>query len=313
MEIKKTTYKDINAIACITEKFIALFLPEYGAKLTSLKSCTTGREFMEQSKEDIYIKPSYGGVYTDAECSAFDDMFPTIDAFYSNEYPWKGIEYPDHGEVYALKWDYEIAENALHMWVYSVRFGYRLDKWVTEKNGAIVVKYRVKNLTDFAFPYIYAAHCMIAAEEGVRLELPYEGTENITTIFSTSGKLGKYGVKCTWPVFEGKDYSLYSLEGERESYKFFFDNPIPQGKCICRYPEGYGLEFGFDHQAMPYFAVWGDTGACKGRHTIALEPCTGAFDRPDIAKLHQKDSVLAGKETKEWSLYFDYLGTEDNR
>lgn len=309
MKLYETDYKDIKAIACETKKLKAIFLPDYGAKLTSLVSLENGREFLEQAKGKEYKKPCYGGSYVDAECSAFDDMFPTIDAFICTEEPWKGVEYPDHGEVYALRWKYEILKDGLHMWTYSVRFGYRMDKWVTEEDGTLRIRYQVENLTDFEFNYIYAPHCMLAGEEGMVLELPYEGQEEITTIFSMSGRLGKYGTRASWPVYNGENLAEMPAFSQ-DNLKYFFDRPIPEGKCVCRYPDGTQLVFRFDKEAMPYFAVWMNPGGFKDMCNLALEPCSGAFDRPDIAKLHRKNSVLKGEETKEWTLSFSVIEGE---
>ena len=307
MKVFRTMYKDIEAIACETEVLKAIFLPSFGAKLTSLKNCRSGQEFLEQGKNEKYLKPIYGGCYTDAECSAFDDMFPTIDSFICNEYPWQGVEYPDHGEVYALPWEYEVSGECLHMWVYSVRFGYRLDKWVTEEQGRIMIRYKAENLTDFELPYIYAAHCMLAAQEGALIELPYNEVETAaTTAFSKSGCIGGYGSKISWPVYEEMDLSKVGSKSLKDSYKFYFDEKMPEGKCTYRYPDGTGLIFGFDHKELAYLAIWFNMGGLLDKYNIAFEPCSGVFDRPDIAKLHNRYSVLNGKEIKEWYVSFAY-------
>ena len=325
MKVYQQNYKDIEGIVCETATVKGLFLPDYGAKLTSLIGVANGREYLEQDPGECYRKPVYGGSYVAAECSAFDDMFPTIDAIISSEYPWNGVELPDHGEVYALKWEWEICGAAaakeacmadgpdccVHMWVYSVRFGYRLDKWITEKDGALFIRYQAENLTAFDFNYIYAAHCMVAAQEGVVLEVPHADGAAVTTIFSETGRIGGYGAKAVWPVYNGLDMSVFPSEAEKDAYKFFFDEPAPGGECVCRYPDGSALHFGFDHKAMPWLGIWTNPGGFKGLHNIALEPCTGAFDRPDVAKLHKKHSILKGYEKQEWFVSFGVTGGQD--
>lgn len=304
MKIYQGKYKDIEGLVCETDTVKAMFLPDYGAKLTSLIGKKNGREYLEQDPGASYRKPVYAGSYVAAECSAFDDMFPTIDAIICNEYPWTGVELPDHGEIYALKWEWETVDDSVHMWVYSVRFGYRLDKWIEEKDGALLIRYKVENLTGFDFNYIYAAHCMVAACEGVVLEVPYKDGAPVTTIFSESGRIGRYGSKAVWPVYNGLDMSVFPSEEDRDAYKYFFDEPAPGGECVCRYPDGSALHFRFDHAAMPWLGIWYNPGGFKGLHNIAIEPCTGAFDRPDVAKLHGKQSILKGYETKEWFVSF---------
>lgn len=305
MQISHIFYKDVPAVCCETEELSAVFLPEYGGKLTSLRNHRNGFEYMAQARGEIYRKPVYSGSYVDAECSACDDMFPTIDPFVSMEYPWKGVEYPDHGEVYALKWEMEILADSLHMWVYSVRFGYRLDKWIYEADGALKVRYQVENLTAFPLDYIYAPHCMFAAEEGMQIEVPYEEGELVTVIFSKSGILGGYGGKGVWPMTNGIDLSAPEPYSDKDNYKYFFDAPIPEGKCVLAYPDRHKMVFCFDETAMPYLGVWINSGGFKDMYNVAIEPCSGAFDRPDVAKMHGKNSVLNGYERKEWYLSFE--------
>ena len=79
MKIYEGTYKDIEAVIVETAKLKACFLTKYGAKLTSLKDIRNGREFMAENPGETYQKLTYGGSYVNAECSAFDDMYPTID------------------------------------------------------------------------------------------------------------------------------------------------------------------------------------------------------------------------------------------
>ena len=205
-----------------------------------------------------------------------------------------------------MRWEYEIAGECLHMWVYSVRFGYRLEKWVTEENGKILIKYRVKNLTDFELPYIYAAHCMLDAQEGMTIELPYDEGEIATTAFSKSGRFGRHGSKVSWPVWQGLDLSRVGSKSLKDNYKFYFDEKIPEGKCVCRYPDQSSLILEFDHKELPYLGIWFNMGGLLDKYNIAFEPCSGAFDRPDIAKLYNMHSVLKGKEAREWFVSFQY-------
>lgn len=308
MRIFRSYYKDVEAIVCQTPKLRAAFLPQYGGKLTSLISLYNGRELLAQAESGQYKKPIYAGSYTDAECSGFDDMLPTIDPYVSTEYPWSGIEYPDHGEVYALNWQYEVLGDSLHMWVYSVRFSYRLDKWITEKEGGIIIAYQLTNLTEFEFNYIYAAHCMLAAQEDAVLELPFADGTKITTVFSNSGDFGTYGSKSEW---KKSNFPRFGKETPKDSFKFFFDIPAPQGRCVYRYKDGVQLVFGFDHEALPYFALWVNTGKFKNMNNVALEPCSGTFDRPDIARLYEKYSVLLANSSNEWYVSFDLQQKND--
>jgi len=57
----------------------------------------------------------------DYQPAGFDDMFPTINECFYEDYPWKGQKMPDHGELWSLEWKYEIKESCLALWTYGVR------------------------------------------------------------------------------------------------------------------------------------------------------------------------------------------------
>jgi hypothetical protein len=58
------------------------------------------------------------------ECSGMDDMFPTIDAYFYDRYPWAGTKLADHGEVWSLPWATTVEGDRLHFVVHGVRFGF---------------------------------------------------------------------------------------------------------------------------------------------------------------------------------------------
>lgn len=39
---------------------------------------------------------------------------------------------------------------------------------------------------------------------------------------------------------------------------------------------------------MLYLGVWTNTGGFENMYNVAIEPCSGAFDRADLAKLLEK-------------------------
>ena len=298
IKIYETTFKDVSAVNVETQKLIATFLPELGGKFTSLIDKRTNRQLMEQNPGEKYQKLSYAGEYVPAECSAFDDMFPTIDAFRCNQFPWNGAEMPDHGEVCGLPWDYEITGDSLKLSTYGVRFPYRFQKSVGEENGNIKISYKVTNLCPFDFDFVYAAHCMIAGEAGAEVTFPFSHGEICTGIFHEQHEFS-YGDKMTW---QG---CTLPPKGDNRAYKFFFDKPIPEGWCKCTYEDGSFVKMVFPEDKLPWMGLWLNTGSFKNMYNIAFEPCSGTHDRPDIARQHGKFSVLPAKGTYEWFLKFE--------
>ena len=310
-QIFRSRYKDVNAVTLESGALKVQFLPEFGGKMASLICKKTGREFLAQAQNTEYKKLKYDGDYCAAECSGFDDMFPSIDRVFYNSYPWKGVEIPDHGEVCGLPWEYSIEDNGLSMGVYGVRFPYKLEKRVRfESDSVLDINYKVTNLSGFDMDFLWAAHAMINVEEGGEILVPYKGQQDATCVFSWDKGFGKYGQKMTWPEARRTDGSFQKLNftsprnEKGNNYKYYFDGKAPEGGCSYQYKDGTTLTLSVPPKKVPYLGIWVNEGSFKGYHNIGLEPCTGSYDRPDLARLHAKNSVLRAKSEYTWFLKF---------
>jgi hypothetical protein len=300
MGIKDSKYKDVHALEVNTGALTALFLPEYGAKLVSLKDNKTGREILQQAAGKTYKKLAYDGNYEAAECSAFDDMFPTCDKYYYDRPPWQGIQMPDHGEVCGLAWKYETEGDTLHLWVYSPRFGYKLEKWISSEDGRLIIKYCATNNTQFEFDFQYAAHCMIAAEENAKIETEFPAGSKATVMFDKFGKRGGFTSPFVWKAESG----ITPGKNDTSNYKIFFDEPAKEGWCRYVYRDGSALRFCYSPDKIPYLGIWFNWGDLKGMYNFAFEPFSGSYDRPDLARKRGQYSVLPPYGVYEWTLSF---------
>ncbi|MDR2661963.1 MAG: hypothetical protein LBC31_03090 [Treponema sp.] len=300
MEIRESTYKDVHALEVNTGVLTGLFLPKFGAKLASLKDNKTGRELLAQGPGENYKKLEYAGDYVAAECSAFDDMFPTCDKYYSGRFPWQGTELPDHGEVCGLEWKYECRGGGIHMTVYSPRFGYRLDKCIASQDGRLVIDYKAVNNTGFEFDFLYGAHCMVAAEEGAVIETEFPADSPAVLMFDESGKRGSYCGPFVWK----EDSGVTPGSDDKSNYKIFFDKPAEKGWCTYTYKDGSRLRFCYSPDKLPYLGIWFNWGNLNSLYNFAFEPCSGSHDRPDLARMHNRYSVLEPYGSYEWTLSF---------
>ena len=310
--VSDSHYKDHSAVTVESEALRAIFLPALGGKLASLVHKGSGIDFLLQAKNPNYKSLAYDGVYVDAECSGFDDMFPTIDRSFCESFPWSGTAMPDHGEVCALRWDLMKRKTEIRMSVRGVRFAYRLDKRIrfTDAN-TLRIEYSLVNLCDYPFEYIYAAHVMLAVEEGGEIFTPFEGGTTGTYVFGGDRRLGDYGDRVAWPRATMKDGSVKNMSvtppisETGDSYKLYFVKNIPRGVFGYRYPTtGLSLVLHFSLSQLPYIGLWINEGSFHGHGNIALEPCSAAFDRPDLARIHGTSSVLGPRAIKEWSIEF---------
>jgi galactose mutarotase-like enzyme len=307
-------YKDINAVTIESDSLRIQFLPEYGGKMASFFSKESCREFLVQAPGSEYKVLRYDGDYVAAECSGFDDMFPSIDRAGYPAYPWKGIEIPDHGEVCSLKWECEIRDGALYMAVNGVRFPYRFEKWIRfHTENSLNISYKVTNLSSYDMDFIWAAHPMINMDGGGEILLPFKQQE-AKLMFSSDTGLGDSGDLILWPETTGIDGSRLDLreatpgDEDGRTYKYYFTEKIPEGLCAFRYKsDGTVLKLSFPPDKVPYLGIWVNEGSFKNYWNVAFEMCTGLYDRPDIAKRYNCNSVLKAKSEYTWFLDFQVV------
>jgi hypothetical protein len=80
---------------------------------------------------------------------------------------------------------------------------------------------------------------------------------------------------------------------------------MPEGWCTYRYKsDGTILKLSFPKEKVPYLGILSGEDPLTGDFKVFLEPCTGAFDRPDIAKMHWQNSVLKAGNEYSWYLNF---------
>ena len=308
-QIYASTYKDQPALTIESPQLIAQFLPHIGAKLCSLLYKPLALELLVQRPGAHYRVAPYDGNYVEqGECSGLDDMFPTIDRCYYESYPWQGTPIPDHGEVWSIPWSATLQEDQVHMATYGVRFPYRLEKWISFSSAPTLhIAYRLTNLSPYAFDFVWAAHPMFVLEEGAVLRLP-AGVDRIVTVFSASGRLGRYGDEHQWPLATLADGTLRDLrqigpKSTQDAEKYYVKGKLRAGWCELTYPQSrLTLRLEFPVEQVPYLGVLPNEGGWQDLYNIFLEPASGPLDRLDVARLHGQHSTVQGGGTYEWHL-----------
>lgn len=306
--IYKTTYKGICGKCLENEQLKAIFLPDHGAKLCSLIRKDTGKEYVYQGKSETYRLAHYGQNYLEGECAGVDEMFPTIDAEFYRCRPWEGTYFPDHGELWARRWESISDDMMLCMSIHSVKLPCILKKKVCLLDNKVHIEYELTNLSEFPIDYIWAAHMMFHAEEGAYFEFDKDLSKAYVTM-SDSGTIGSYGDIFTYPFAKCKDGGIYDIRMHRgevanDYQKFYFAQKLTseQGWGKIWYPDGSCLTVDFPAKELPYLGVVQAEGGTLNLRCMFLEPCTGAFDSTSAARMHNMLSVLRQKETKKWYL-----------
>jgi galactose mutarotase-like enzyme len=301
-------YKDIPIIFLENEKLIVKIIPQVGGKIQSIFHKEKNKEYLYQAVGNKYKKPKYEMLFEKSECSGFDDMFPTITSCYYPTEPWKGIRIPDHGEVWSLPWEYEINNNIINLTVYGLRFPYKFKKEIKLINThEIYIKYKVYNNANYNFYFIWAAHPLFNCNQNTIIILP-DSAKKIINVYDKSKRLGNYGNIFPWPIVNADLNHKYNMSRIRTKSveaceKYYVFNEIKEGwSSLYDIETKEIITLSYPIEKVPYLGIWVNEGGLLGQYNVALEPCTGIFDRLDIAQQWNKIKVIKAKNKYEWFL-----------
>jgi galactose mutarotase-like enzyme len=305
--LSRSYFKGIESIVLENEFLRAEFLPSYGSKLASLISKKTGKEFLFQSELKELVIPEYGSAFSSFDSSGFDEVFPSINRCPYPEGNRKNIEVPDHGEVWALSWNYEMIGETIKFWVLSPKLQYRFEKVVKLEKNSLKTVYTVVNLADEDFKFIWTPHALLNCDENVKIVVP-ERMNRIMTAEHSTEHLGEWGTEHNYPVTKsfktGKDIDMSRVEKVEANNceKFYFLDKVNKDEtCGLEYSTGEKIIYSYDAEKIPYLGVWKTQGGYRGHYNVALEPCTGIYDDLYVASEIRKVAVVEKNKEFFWN------------
>lgn len=292
------------------DRLVASFLPELGAKMNSLKSVKSGREFLFQPPVMPYRLAAYGARFASYVTSGFDECCPTVAECTYSGGKFAQRRMPDHGDLWSAKWECEVRDKELLFETRGKSLPYRFRKGARLEANEVVLTYEVMNTDSEEFAILWSAHPLLAVEPRCRIVLPEE-VSRLFVNWSCGDRLGKFGDSCGWPITVAKDGEKVDLSelrdaGARTADKLFTSR-LSSGYCSVRYPlTNEEIAFEFDTRLVPYLGIWicqgGWPSPGNGHFTVALEPCTGCPDSLREAMHRGSCDVLHPGQEKKWEL-----------
>lgn len=280
--VEEGVFKDRPAVILKSGDCRMAVLPEDGGKIASITK--DGFEFLEQAPGDRYLRLAEDGSFVESECSAFDDMFPTVDPCKVGKYV-----YPDHGAVCRTGLTYSISGETLRMVAKLKNLPFLWEKEVRSLPSGFEILYRITNLSGEKLPYLYAAHFMLKGSDDLEIDTPYGENADAVYMF-------------------GREFATLPqnrLTGKRAAgpaYKYYYTDKITEGKIVARY-HGRALTLLYDKEELPYIGVWLNNGSFKGMYNIATEIASAPYDSPLPAEEKGVCSYLLPKERKDIRLH----------
>lgn len=304
---RKTQVEAWDAWTGETGLLAVTVVPELGGKAVSLQNRKTGREWLWRSDKPLG-NGGYGTSFAAGDESGWDEMFPAINVGAYPQEPWQGRSIPDHGEVWSRAWEHQAANSALICRIGGVQFPYILEKAYTfPAEDTLRVEYAVTNLSGAPFSFLWAAHPLLQAREGMKLHVPADLTE-IEVSYSAEGRLGSFGDKQPWPLAHGAagepvDLRTVEPNAGRFAEKYYFSGRLGAGFAGISDPAtGEALTFRFPADRVPYLAVWANYGGFGGNYQIALEPATGRMDELAHAVGRGEVALVPARGVYRWHL-----------
>lgn len=298
------SFKGRPSVVLESDQLKVTVLPTIGGKIASIFNKNKNFELLFQNKNDKYEKASLYSAFENFDAAGFDDAFPTIDAC-SVKVGDKDIKYPDHGEIWTRNFEYRIEDPKVTLWCKSDILPYTFNKSITLDEDGIHVQYNIVNNGSDPIPCLWAMHCLVNCEKGMKILLP-KGTTEVQNA-QESKALGEVGHIHPFPLSKDMDGHEIRLDEVLpatacNTEKYYVNGRVKSGDCGIYYPkEDITYRIHFDKEKTPYLGFWVTEGGFRGDYNCALEPSNGYYDSVKIAR--KNDSLYTMEPNS--SLDFD--------
>ncbi len=294
--IYESIFKGTKSVVIENENLKVIVLPEIGGKIASIFNKPKEFELLFQCKGDTYDKAAIYDDFGQYDASGFDDAFPSIDEGMV-QVGQSLVRYPNHGEIWTMKFSCHIAGEELVLHGTSAILSYSYSKILSLQEDKLLIQYNITNHGHEDIPCLWAMHCLIRCEEDMQLIFP-EGTNEIRNVFK-SKYLGDIDEIHSYPSFYQKDGNEFRLDriypgNAGKCEKYYVDGKVREGVCGAYYPgKDITYKVYFDRDKLPYLGFWLTEGGFRGDYNCAMEPANGFYD--SIATAQRNSAVYSLK------------------
>jgi galactose mutarotase-like enzyme len=319
IECYHSEFKGVASVVLENASLRAEWLPEYGAKLASLKlKSSCNQELLYQSPQQRLTIPPYQAKFGDFDTSGFDECFPSIDACQirvERSGETVSMPVPCHGEVWALAWRYKVVErNTIEFSVTSPQLGYRLTKRATLLDNELRFSYRVELIGDIdRLPFLWTPHALFNYDAQTELVIP-KRLDRVKSV-CPAGRLNNQALTYTYPSTDQSaighwNCAKFLAQDEGTCDKFYFDDTLHTDDRFGFRTGDCEVLMSVDSDTAPYLGVWKNQGANNGTHNFALEPCSGIYDSARDAQSNGSVAYVTKAQPRSWSLNFQFESFE---
>jgi hypothetical protein len=246
-------------------------VPGTGAKIISLKSIRSGRDWMWSA----YDPPQFflnhpEDKFSQSPLIGVDECIPSV-----GECEWKGRRIADHGEAWSMPWelDRDAWEHGAILTTTIMPISpFRIERSIRLEGRDIQFDYRLRNLGLEEEVYLWAIHPLFTILPGDHLNLP-EAIKEVRLGGMMGFPAGSANDIWRWPEpFPGIRLDDLDQFGTGRCCKLFVDQ-IGEGRAsITNSKLKERVSFLWDVKENPALGIWTCAGAWNDFYQVALEP-----------------------------------------
>lgn len=301
MAYRQLQVAGLPALALFNEEIECVVVPSLGGKISNLRR-RRGREWLWRDRSRELSDLPNDGRFPDT--GGWDECFPTIAACPMPGAAPEEPELPDHGELWSLDWHHDVLETPAATLLTSrvegkaLPYEFQRDIVMPHDGAEFRLDYRLLHRGTAPFPFLWSAHPLFGAPEGMSVTLPTVTQVRVDHSFGRPDL--PPDAEVPWPLDGGtQSWSVPAARGW--SAKVFADIG-PSGMVVLTAPgQGEQLEMQVDPGAVPTIGIWID--AREDGVRLGVEPGIGAPDRLDRALgVWQAAAVLGVGERRRWGV-----------
>ncbi len=292
----------MNRSVNLQNEFVSLrVVPALGGKIDSLIDRRTGREWLWANPHLVQRSPRYGESYVEnIDYGGWDEIYPSVSPVRLAD----GTQIPDHGEVVGLPAQVtQTGDHSVTIVTQTRSFSTRFSRIFELVGACVQVHYSLVSHHPTVVPYLWAAHPLIALEQGMKLELPigqFVDAEKLPFTI-TSRPRGGGVIDLFDPHCESSPLPV--------AHKCF----TKKGSCdevTVRALDGSSLTFSWDAFEAPYLGLWINLRGWSGSGSppyfnLGIEPTTAPQDDLLAAIDCGQERLLCPGKNHHWSLRVD--------
>ena len=305
-----------DVITLHNEQLRISVLPCEGARIASILNVQSQTEYLLQPSVR-YQRPESLGLwdrYEKSACAGMDECLPTVTVC-GPEAP--GGPVPDHGDFWRLNWAVTSAPTGDSVSLAATGYSRPLffQKSLRLHASSLAIDYRISNLSDAQLPFHYAAHPLLAIDEGDRIVLPPEICAGRLE-GSRHNRLGFPGSIITWPWPQGTGIDLSRTGAASDgTAEMFYTGPLRSGWCgLYRARSRQGIVVRFDTAKLPFLGLWlcyggwPEDASLPRQYAIAFEPTAAPWATLTAAWEHRQAVRLGPRASFTFNIVFELIG-----